>query len=409
MSNEIEEIAGKIVEARVMMLWHRPFFGNLVMRLTPVDATETSWCKTAATDGRRLYYNRNFIKKLTMDELIFLLGHEICHVVLEHVGTVKDCRDPGLLNMAQDYIINYILVKEQLGTMPDGGLYDPAYTDEMHSLEVYEILKDKQVEIQSTLDSHLENGEEGVGGELTEEGSGPNVIIRLTGEQGPPVVSEEDLVEIRREIQEALCNAAAAAEGEGVPPLFKRIIAELTTSILPWRQMLQQHIISQVKGDYTWSRPSKKARALGLILPGQTKLPRVEIECGIDASGSMNEDQIRDLLSEVKGIARSFADYKIGVFTFDTAVHNRKEYTPANIDELDFYEITGGGGTSFECCFDFMKEAQIKPKRFIMFTDGLPNYTWGDPDYCPTLFIIHGSTSIRAPYGETAYYLDGDR
>jgi len=39
-----------------------------------------------------------------------------------------------------------------------------------------------------------------------------------------------------------------------------------------------------------------------------------------------------------------------------------------------------------------------------MFTDGYPGSGWGDPNYCDTLFIIHGSTSIVAPFGLTAYY-----
>ncbi len=66
--------------------------------------------------------------------------------------------------------------------------------------------------------------------------------------------------------------------------------------------------------------------------------------------------------------------------------------------------MKGGGGTSFEVCFAFMKDQGLEPNRFIMFTDGLPNGTWGDPNYCDTLFVIHGSTSIVAPFGVTAYY-----
>ena len=46
----------------------------------------------------------------------------------------------------------------------------------------------------------------------------------------------------------------------------------------------------------------------------------------------------------------------------------------------------------------------IEPKRFIMFTDGYPCGSWGDENYCETLFIIHGNDSIIAPFGQTAYY-----
>jgi hypothetical protein len=40
-----------------------------------------------------------------------------------------------------------------------------------------------------------------------------------------------------------------------------------------------------------------------------------------------------------------------------------------------------------------------------MFTDMYPwAGEWGDENYCDTLFIAHGTTTIEAPYGTTAYY-----
>jgi hypothetical protein len=40
-----------------------------------------------------------------------------------------------------------------------------------------------------------------------------------------------------------------------------------------------------------------------------------------------------------------------------------------------------------------------------MFTDMYPwGDEWGDENYCDTLFIAHGTTTIEAPYGTTAYY-----
>ena len=41
-----------------------------------------------------------------------------------------------------------------------------------------------------------------------------------------------------------------------------------------------------------------------------------------------------------------------------------------NIDEFENYAITGGGGTDFDANWVFMKENEIQPQRFIMFTDG---------------------------------------
>jgi hypothetical protein len=51
-----------------------------------------------------------------------------------------------------------------------------------------------------------------------------------------------------------------------------------------------------------------------------------------------------------------------------------------------------------------MKENGITPKKFIMFTDGYPCGSWGDEDYCDTIFIVKGNTEAKAPFGETVIY-----
>jgi predicted metal-dependent peptidase len=113
---------------------------------------------------------------------------------------------------------------------------------------------------------------------------------------------------------------------------------------------------------------------------------------------------LRDILSEVKGIMQSFDDFKLRVWSFDTEVYGMETFTPDNIDDIDYYDVQGGGGTTFEANWEFMKENEIAPKFFVMFTDGYPGDGWGDEDYCETLFVIHGTTSIEAPFGQTAYY-----
>jgi hypothetical protein len=42
----------------------------------------------------------------------------------------------------------------------------------------------------------------------------------------------------------------------------------------------------------------------------------------------------------------------------------------------------------------------------VCFTDGYVGDDWGDPDYAPTLWVIHGTDSIVASHGITCYYED---
>jgi predicted metal-dependent peptidase len=130
----------------------------------------------------------------------------------------------------------------------------------------------------------------------------------------------------------------------------------------------------------------------------------IDIAIAIDASGSLSGPMLKDFMSEVKGIMETFRDFKIKLWSFDTQVYNYKEFSMENLDEIMDWSPGGGGGTLFECNWEFMKREDIEPSRFVMFTDGYPNSTWGDPDYCDTLFIIHGAPQITAPFGLTAHY-----
>ena len=72
------------------------------------------------------------------------------------------------------------------------------------------------------------------------------------------------------------------------------------------------------------------------------------------------------------------------------------------------YELGGGGGTDFMCCWNYFKENGIVPQKFVMFTDGYPWDSWGDENYCDTLFIVHGDgyggRTPQSPFGLTVPY-----
>lgn len=431
MTDMNDPVVREIVAARVKLLFEKPFFGNMASRLTLVDAS--SWCDTAATDGRHLFYNREFIKSLDKAELLFLIGHEVLHAVYDHLGR-RGGRDPKIWNMANDYIVNFTLVDEKLGTMPKSGLYDKRYTDEMSSEEVYELLKKNSVTIKMPLDMHLDaagdsedddkgkgkdqqkgKGQpqdgDGDGGDQPQDGNGggngqKEVEVTVMGKDGPPKLTEEDLQKIRNEIRAAAIQTAQQVGAGKVPAGVRRLIDALTQPKMDWRSLLDAHIRSSIKDDYTFQRLSRRSWGSGMILPAQNYLDTVDIAVTIDMSGSITDEMARDMLSEVKGIMETFRDFRLRLWTFDTEVYGYKEFTGENLDEIDEYECKGGGGTLFECNWEFMKREGIEPERFIVFSDGLPNNTWGDPDYVDTLFVLHGTKTITAPFGITCYYDD---
>jgi predicted metal-dependent peptidase len=121
-------------------------------------------------------------------------------------------------------------------------------------------------------------------------------------------------------------------------------------------------------------------------------------------SGSIGEEDATVFLSEIKGIMDQYEDFSINLWCFDTDIYNWKQITHDNADDLVEYVPEGGGGTDFDINFTFMEENDIRPKKFIMFTDGYPCGSWGPEDYCDTIFVVKGNTQAQAPFGQTVIY-----
>jgi len=394
----------KIVGARIALLLKAPFFGNLATRLEIVNAD--AWCPTAATDGRKLYYNSEFINDMPIKQVEFLIGHEVLHCVYDHMNRRGE-RDPRLWNIADDYCVNQDLLDQNIGEKIPEGLFDTKYRG-WSAEEVYDDLYKNADKInidellEQLLDDHLD-------GDETEEGNGSGNKGQ-SGDDGEdksssrPQLTDEEKKQIRDEIKQAVISAAQTTGVDKLPSGVKRLIKDLTSPQLNWRELLQQQIQSTLKADYSWMRPSRRGWHIDAILPGNDLDKEIDICVAIDASGSMGDDQLRDILGEIKGIMESYNSFVLHLWTFDTEVYNLKTFTSENIDEIMEYELQGGGGTAFDVNWTFMKDNQIEPKKFVMFTDGYAWDSWGDPDYCDTLFVIHGSTTIEAPFGITTYY-----
>ena len=396
---EKNKVIEKLTTARVGLLLRHPFFGNMATRLKLVDASD--WCPTLATDGRTFYYNVGFVDKLTPKQAEFGFAHEVLHNVFDHMGR-RDSRDPTLSNIAADYAVNQILKDERIGEVPEwikifqdnkyrGKSYEEVYDD------IYE--KAEKIDISSLgelLDEHLD-------GEDSENGDGEGEGPEGNG-KGRPKLTAEEKKQIRDEIKEAMVSAAQSAGAGRIPAGVARLIKDFTEPKMDWRELLRMNIQSILKSNFSFSRPNRKSQQCGAILPGMMNDETVDVCCAIDMSGSISDKQAKDFISEVKGIMDEYVDFNLQLWCFDTSVYNYAKFTGDTASEILDYQVKGGGGTDFDANFEYMKENNIEPKKFIMFTDGYPCGSWGDELYCDSLFIIHGSESIIPPFGQVAYY-----
>ena len=402
------EVVDRIITARIGLLLRHPFFGNMATRLRILAADE--WLGTAAVDGRNLYFNTQFFNAMGNKEIEYVIAHEILHCVFDHLER-RDDRNPMLYNIAADYIVNNTLVRDRIGEKPkivdcfQDFKYESWTSEEVYD-ELFEEAKKNGEEalkqLGEMLDEHLDSedsdGEEGAGEGKDSNGNGTS--------KSRPKYSKEDMKKIKDEIKENMLSAAQAAGAGNVPAGVQRMIKELTEPKMNWRELLRQQIQSTIRSDYTFSRPSRKGQMSGAILPGMDFQNTIDVAVCLDMSGSIGNEQAQDFLGEVKGIMEEYQDYNIKIWCFDTEVYNEDDFSADDARDITEYDIRGGGGTDFMANWKYMKEQNYVPKKLIMFTDGYAWDSWGDPDYCDTVFVIHSNRdkTLQAPFGQTAHY-----
>ena len=393
----------RLVTARIGLLLRHSFFGNLATRLTLVNADE--WCSTAAVDGKRFYYNSRFVMMLKTKEVEFLVGHEVLHVVYDHMGR-RGTRDPQLWNIADDYAVNADLKRHRVGefitTVPC--LYESKY-DGMSAEAIYDDLYDKaeKIDIDSLLDKMIDDHMDGDGdSDGDSDGDGEDG----EGKSKRPKMTPEEREQARQEMKQAIISAAQSAEAGTLPKGVERLIKQTTNPVMPWRELIQTNLTSAIRTDYSWMRPSRRGWHIDAVMPGMTPGEEIDVDIAIDMSGSISNEQGQAFLAEVAGMMDAFDGYRLHVFCFDTNIYNPQHFTSENMDTVDEYEVQGGGGTDFDCVFDYLKEVGRVPNRLIVFTDGYPCGSWGDSDYCDTTWIIHGDKDPNPPFGTFAIYDD---
>jgi predicted metal-dependent peptidase len=388
----------KLITARIGLLLRAPFFGNLATRMNLINADD--WCPTAATDGRRFYYNSEFVNSLPLKQLEFLVGHEVLHAVYDHMGR-RGNRDPKLWNIADDYCVNWDLVEQRIGDKIPVALYDGKYKG-MSAEEVYDDLYENADKIdinelmKRLLDEHLDGEGEGEGEDGDKDGN------------GRPKLSEAEKKQIRDEVKEAVLAAAQAAGAGNLPGGVKRMIKDLIDPVMDWRELLQQQIESTVKSDFTWARPSRRSWHMDAVMPGMKPGEQIDVVIGIDASGSITDKDLKIFLSEIQGIMEAYDEYRITVLGWDTEVHNVATFTSDNLEDITTFQPGGGGGTDPHCVWQYLQDNDIEPKKLIMFTD-FCFFGWSPNEveqYCDTVWIIKGNKEARPEFGVYAHYED---
>lgn len=377
----------ELTEAIAALINKQPFFAVLLIDL--LEIVETESVPTAGTDSRYLYVNPKWFVNSCKNtaERMFVLAHEVMHVITQHPTRMKYYRDLGFgpdlkpfnvtkANHAMDYIINDALIFDKVGLPPAGVLINPQHTRKDIWDEVYELLPDPPPDPPGS-----------------PNGSGWDEHLPADPSQAPS----------KAQVQRAVQSAAAAAKAQGnMPASMQRFVDELCEPQVPWQEHLRKAVATATGRDrQTWSRPNRRKLASPphVYWPGTAGSQCGPVASINDTSGSVSDKEQTTFFSELHAILNDLQPSPLYVMFVDAAVHGIHElHDPSELLNLK-NEVKGGGGTDMPVAFKEFEKLPYRPETVIVFTDG---YTpFGEDTGVPTIWCI--TSGVVAPWGITVH------
>ena len=397
------ETIDKLVSARLRLQQRYPFFAYLTMYL---DFRESEELPTMGVNKNGvLYFNPKFVETLTDKDIMFVLAHEVMHVVFEHVDR-KGKREPEVWNIACDIKVNDLLMNNGLTMDKDDYLHSNRNnefaingimirdTDKKTAEQIYEELYKSLPQMPSVSIDMIDDDEQNQK-DKDGKGNGKSKDNNLKGAGG----KDEPMYDWKQ----ILVDAFERAKQKGNAPAgIDRFVENLFEPKLKWNILLQKSVAGVIPFESTWRKPNKKGIASGVYLPSTLKNDFLDVFVGIDTSGSIGSEDLKTFVSELVGLLRS--NVRITCISADSEIHSVIKLTRFNMNDLLSESFAGGGGTSHIPVFEYAKKHKGKHKMLILFTDGYTDYPDSNDTGCDVVWVIVNNNNFDAPYGKVIYY-----
>lgn len=404
------EVEQRFSELKTAMLLNVPFFASIwldALTLKVGKFPELLGDKgTAGTNGRAIFFDEDFLMKLTLTEDVFLFCHEIGHCMFLHMARAKQYEsiglhgkpfNPYLWNVAGDYIINAMLIECRIGSMPVGGLIDQRFTGSMLIEDVYKTLLDEmpqQPKRPPTGDGDGDEPTDGTGG--TGGVYGDTIDVHIT--PSTPTGDEVDLTEQewRRVVQSAVDGAKAVGK---LPGMLERLANEFVNPQVRWQDKLRKMVVTHTVRDSTnWAQPHRRRLVTQKIyMPRRSGFTAGTIVVANDTSGSISDQEMNVYVSELASILETCNPEIVYVLSCDAQIHSVDEFPQGHDIKSNPPTLKGGGGTSFRPVFDWIEEAALSPSALIYFTDLYGSFPDSEPSY-PVIWCATSEENV--PFGD---------
>ena len=393
MKNKSEELA----KASKDLMLKEAFYGLFLIMLNKQWSTKVPTAGVSRLGiNYQLYLNEEFWDKLTPDQRIGLLKHEILHIAFFHITDYDHLSDKMIANIAMDIEINQYIDSIFL---PPGPQLPEVYPE--LNLELKKGTKyyyDKLMEAKENpgtcpnLDKMIECNEKGEGGITVSINGQGEVEVNLPDhgtweefdnlDEATKKLIKTQTEHILKEVVDQVTKSRGTIPGEMAEIIDK--ISKLNPPKFNWRAYVRRFVGGSIKTFTKMSRQKPNFRFIEN--PGLKHKEKRHILVAVDTSGSVSTNELIEFFHEIHHISRSGTE--VTLIQCDTAISHIGKFDP----KKDF-KIHGRGGTSFHPVTDYYDANKKKYNCLIYLTDGEAPA----PEKCrgPVLWVISSQSQLN--------------
>jgi len=378
-------------KAKMYLMMSHPFYAQILLTVPFTFAVDPQ-VPTACTDGWQIRFNPLFVRELKCDykQVAFVLAHEVEHIARMHINRIREgYHKPDKANIAMDHEVNLSLTEGKVGVMPKG-----CYHGERYSGMIWEKIYEEMDPYKSQSSSPDGKPDGGSGGESV------GGLIGKDLDSSQPL-TEKQVEQIKSTI---IQSYEACKHFSSIPLGIKRLMENLLKPVVPWQTILQSYLCEYNHPVTDFMKPNKRYSDGG-ISPGSDNniLSQTRVVLGLDTSGSIDQEMLRRLVTEVMSVHEQVAggeDEPMTCLWFDTEVYPQELYSG------DTPEPKGGGGTSFAPVMNYVKQNELGVKVLIMITDGYAPTGYQDPEIPVVWLMLGEKREYRPKFGDVVFVED---
>jgi len=352
----------------------------------------------------------------SLSEMIYILCHEIEHIVLNHPADgikYNPDKDPQIgfkLNIAMDASINDRLTMDSTAnkfrviTQPEGAVTS-GYLQEKFKIHI------KQLQ---AFDYYFERIPDlGVGADggyniIFAQDLGNKEIITAQKRKGliclPSWTTIDDADEVQSIIRRFVgdvCGQMDETMRARLPEHQKRVLEKHHAQpVVSWKRLLKRYIGTIPSGRRKTSTRLSRRQPERYDISGSVNNRIIRLVVAIDTSGSMSKETLERIMTEIFAMIGTRM-CEVTVIECDAMI--QRVYKARSVRDIS-YDIYGGGGTSFTPVIEYLNcERSFRDAVLIYFTDGMGEETIPRPLVSRMIWVLHNERcklSVKKPYGE---------